>query len=205
MYRIRQSNREESCGHIGTTNCKNVDAALRLFDYLSSEEGQYLLLWGIEGKDWNMVDGKHVPNEEVLDNLIHDFDATSNETGIRKWTWFVKNGYGSDGTPYDLSTKYQLSDTALFANQAFGDSDYYDISYFNGLEPVGSSVLGLQWQKVLDIMNQNYAKIVNAASHEEATAIYNDMMQQMEDAGLSDCEAHITEQYIQRLELWGEV
>lgn len=188
-----------------TTNCKNVDAALRLFDYLSSEEGQYLLLWGIEGKDWNMVDGKHVPNEEVLDNLIHDFDATSNETGIRKWTWFVKNGYGSDGTPYDLSTKYQLSDTALFANEAFGDSDYYDISYFNGLEPVGSSVLGLQWQKVLDIMNQNYAKIVNAASHEEATAIYNDMMQQMEDAGLSDCEAHITEQYIQRLELWGEV
>ena len=35
MYRIRQSNREESCGHIGTTNCKNVDAALRLFDHLS--------------------------------------------------------------------------------------------------------------------------------------------------------------------------
>lgn len=65
-------------------------------------------------------------------------------------------------------------------------------------------MLGLQWQKVLDVMNQNYAKIVNASSHDEATAIYNDMMQQMEDAGLAECEDHITEQYIQRLELWGE-
>lgn len=29
-------------------------------------------------------------------------------------------------------------------------------------------------------------------------------MQQMEDAGLKDCEAYITEQYLQRLDLWGE-
>lgn len=62
-----------------TKNCKHVDAALRLYDYLASEEGQYLLLWGIEGKDWNMVDGKHVPDQEVLDGLLHDFDNTSNE------------------------------------------------------------------------------------------------------------------------------
>lgn len=187
-----------------TKNCKHVDAALRLYDYLASEEGQYLLLWGIEGKDWNMVDGKYVPDQEVLDGLLHDFDNTSNETGIRKWTWFIKNGNGSDGTPYDLSTKYQLSATGTFANQVFGDSDYYDTIYYNSLEPVGSSVLGLQWQKVTDVMTQNYAKIVNAASHEEAQSIYQDMMQQMEDAGLKDCEESITEQYLQRLELWGE-
>lgn len=187
-----------------TKNCKDVDAALRLYDYLASEEGQYLLLWGIEGKDWNMVDGKHVPDQDVLDGLLNDFDATSNETGIRKWTWFIKNGNGSDGTPYDLATKYEMTDTGKFAQQVFGDSDYQDIGYFNGLEPVGSSVLGLQWQKVADIMTQNYSKIVNAASHDEATAVYNDMMQQMEDAGLKDCEEYITEQYQQRLELWGE-
>lgn len=65
-------------------------------------------------------------------------------------------------------------------------------------------MLGLQWQKVTDVMTQNYAKIVNAASHEEAQSIYQDMMQQMEDAGLKDCEESITEQYLQRLELWGE-
>lgn len=190
-----------------TDNCKNVDAALRLIDYLSSEEGQYLMMWGVEGQDWTMENGKHVPDEEVLDNLINDFDNTSNETGIRKWTWFIKNGNGSDGTPYDLSTKYDLTDTAEFSAQVFGESDYYDTSYYNGLEPVSSlePLLSLKWQKVSDIMNQNYSKIVNASTHEEAEAVYENMISQMEDAGLNECEEYITQQYQQRLEVWGDI
>lgn len=187
-----------------TKNCKNVDAALRLIDYLASEEGQYLMMWGVEGQDWTLQDGKHLPNQEVLDGLLTDFDNTSNETGIRKWTWFIKNGNGSDGTPYDLATKYEMTDTGKFANEVFGDSDYYDTIYYNGLEPVGSSPLGLKWQKVADIMTQNYSKIVNASSHEEAQAVYDDMLAQMDAAGLQECEEYITQQYQERLKLWGE-
>ena len=187
-----------------TNNCKNVDAALRVMDYLASEEGQYLLLWGVEGEHWTMENGQHVPNQEIFDALVNDFDTTSNETGIRKWTWFIKNGLGSDGTPYDLATKYDLTDTAAFANEAFGESDCWDTADYAGLEPAGSTTLGLQWQKVADIMSQNYSKIVDAADNEAAIAVYESMIQEMDAAGLKDCEQYITEQYQARMELWNE-
>ena len=185
-----------------TKNCKNVDAAMKLINYLVSEEGQYLLMWGIEGEHWTMENGVHVPKPEVLDSLINNFEATSNETGIRKWTWFVKNGCGSDGTPYDLATKYQMNDTAAFANEVIGASDSWDAADFGGLEPAGSTPLGLQWQKVADVMNQNYSKIVEAADHNAATAAYEAMLAEMEAAGLSECEKYITEQYQARMALW---
>lgn len=186
-----------------TKNCRNVDAAMKLVDYLASEEGQYLLLWGIEGEHWNMENGVHVPNQETFQGLLNDFEATSNETGIRKWTWFVKNGYGSDGTPYDLTTKYQTTDTAAFANEVFADgSDAWDTAELNGLDPAGSTPLGLQWQKVADVMSQNTSKIVEAADHNAAAAAYSVMIDEMNASGLEACEEYISEQYQARMELW---
>lgn len=187
-----------------TNNCENVDAAMRLVDYLASEEGQYLLMWGVEGEHWTMENDVHVPNADILQKLSDDFDATSNETGIRKWTWFVKNGDGSDGTPYDLVTKYDMTDTAAFANECFGESDQWDTAEFSGLEPAGSSALGLKWQKVQDIYNQVYSKIINASGSDEATSVYEGMIQEMESTGLGECEEYITEQYQARMALWNE-
>lgn len=187
-----------------TNNCKNVEAAMKLIDYLASEEGQYLLMWGVEGEHWTMEDGVHVPKADVLESLKTDFDTTSNETGIRKWTWFIKNGFGSDGTPYDLANKYEMIDTAAFANECFGDSDNWDTADFQNLEPAGSTPLGLSWQKVQDVYNQNYSKVINAASNEEASENFDNMLQEMDNAGLSDCEAYINEQYQERMKLWYE-
>ncbi len=42
---------------------------IKFMNFLASEEGQYLLMWGIEGKDWDMEDGKHVPRPETLQAL----------------------------------------------------------------------------------------------------------------------------------------
>lgn len=185
-----------------TDNCENPEAAMKLMNYLASEEGQYLLLWGVEGEHWTIEDGVHVPNAEVYENLKNDYDSTSNETGIRKWTWFIKNGYGSDGTPYDLSTKYELSATAAFANQAFGESDSWDTADFANLEPAGSTTLGLKWQKISDIYTQYYSKVINAANADEAASVFDAMLAEMENAGLAECEAYITEQYNARMDLW---
>lgn len=185
-----------------TSNCKNPEAAIKLMDFLASEEGQYLLLWGIEGEHWDMVDGVHVPKQELVDGFLTDFDKTKLETGVRKWTWFIKNGYGTDGTPYDMSTKYEQQPTAVFANQAFDENDNWDTAEFTGLEPAGSSADGLKWQKIQDIYNQNFPNIVNASDAESAMAVYEAMVAEMEAAGLADVEAYISEQYSERMELW---
>lgn len=186
-----------------TNNCKNPEAAMKLIDFLVSEEGQYLMMWGIEGQHWNMQDDKHVPNEEIVKGFKTDWDNESLSTGIRKWTWFIKNGYGSDGTPYDMAAKYELSSTAEFANKSFGESDAWDTSDFEGLTPAGSTPEGLKWKKIQDLYDQNFSKIVDASSEEEAVSIYNSMLQDMEDAGLQDVESYITKAYQERMKLWG--
>lgn len=186
-----------------TNNCKNPEAAMKLIDFLVSEEGQYLMMWGIEGEHWNMQDGKHVPNPDIVKGFKTDWDKESLSTGIRKWTWFIKNGYGSDGTPYDMAAKYELSATAEFANKSFGESDAWDTSDFSGLTPAGSTPEGLKWRKIQDVYDQNFPKIVDASSEEEAVSIYNSMLQEMENSGLQDVESYITKAYQERMNLWG--
>lgn len=186
-----------------TNNCKNPEAAMKLIDFLASEEGQYLMMWGIEGENYDIVDGKHVPHQDLIDGFQTDRDATVQKTGARKWTWFIKNGNGSDGTPYDV-TKYEVSKTTQLAQDRFGESDQWDTSEFDGLTPAGSTPEGLKWQKIEDIFDQEFPKIVNASSHDEAMAEYDKMLSDMENAGLEEVEKVITENYQERMELWGE-
>lgn len=186
-----------------TKNCKNPEAAMKMINYLASEEGQYLLMWGIEGTNWNMVDGKHVPNDDLIEGFETDFDKTKLDTGVRKWTWFVKNGNGTDGTPYDV-TQYKVKETRQVAMNHFGESDRWDTAEFEGLTPAGSTPDGLKWQKIQDIYDQEYPKIVNADSHDAAMEEYDKMISEMNDAGLEDVEKVITQNYQDRMKLWNE-
>lgn len=186
-----------------TKNCKNVDAALKLIDFLASEEGQYLMMWGLEGKTWNMENGVHVPTEEILKEITTDIDTVKATYGIRKWTWFIKNGMGSDGTPYDLYS-YEKTTTSKIANQHFGESDRWDTAEFDGITPDGSTPEGLSWQKIQDLYSQAFPQIVNASSYDEAMNLYQQLLNDMDAAGLSDVEKIFTEKYNAKMELWGE-
>lgn len=81
-------------------------------------------------------------------------------------------------------------------------SDAWDTAELNGLDPAGSTPLGLQWQKVADVMSQNTSKIVEAADHNAAAAAYSVMIDEMNASGLEACEEYISEQYQARMELW---
>lgn len=186
-----------------TKNCKNPEAAMKMINYLASEEGQYLLMWGIEGTNWNMEDGKHVPNDDLIEGFQTDFDKIQLDTGVRKWTWFVKNGNGTDGTPYDV-TQYKVKETRQVAMNHFGENDRWDTAEFTGLTPAGSTPDGLKWQKIQDIYDQEYPKIVNADSHDAAMEEYDKMISEMNDAGLEDVEKVITQNYQERMKLWNE-
>lgn len=51
-----------------TTACENVDVMLKFYDYLFTEEGSLLANYGIEGLTYNMVDGKPVFTDLVLND-----------------------------------------------------------------------------------------------------------------------------------------
>jgi len=51
-----------------TTACEDVELAAKWFDYITTDEASLLLAYGIEGETFEMVDGKPVPNDMILNN-----------------------------------------------------------------------------------------------------------------------------------------
>ena len=100
-----------------TNNCENLDAALAFVDYCASQEGQDLLLWGIEGEDYTIEDGVRTPVGDIVERFKADNTKMQEETGITRWTWFVKNGnHEDDGTPSRISMA-KKDITAQFAEK----------------------------------------------------------------------------------------
>lgn len=186
-----------------TDNCKNMDAVLKVIDFLASEDGQYLMLWGIEGEDWSYVDGKRTPKQEILDEVQEDINQAKKDTAIRRWTWFIKNGLGSDGSPYDMMTKYEISEASRLGNERF-QTDRWDTSLYSNLEPASGTDEALIWKNVTDIYEKAYPRLINASSAEECIRLYHKMIEDMETEGLAKAERVITENYKKRVELWGK-
>lgn len=187
---------------IGITKAnKYPEETIKLFDFLASEEGQYLLMWGVEGKDWTIENGVHVPNEKTIPGFREDWGAYSKETGIRKWSWFVKNGYGSDGTPYDLVTKYDLDAVASHALISMAGS-VWDTAPYDNVSPTSGTPEALAEQKCNDIIDQYFAQMVYAQSDDEVKTLYNDMMSELEANDAAAVEKIYTENYQAHLKLW---
>lgn len=68
----------------------NPEEIVKLMDYLSTYEGQLLCLYGVEGVSYDMVDGKPVLKQEVLDamaagdskTLINTYGAAFDGSGV---------------------------------------------------------------------------------------------------------------------------
>jgi putative aldouronate transport system substrate-binding protein len=185
---------------ISKTN-KDPVRTIKMLDYLASEEGQYLLMWGIEGKDWDMKDGKHVPRPEILDAFSKDWNNASKTTGIRKWTWMIKNGPGTDGTPFDLIGRYKSDPTTDLAIKNLADTSY-DTAAYDNLGPAGGTAEAIMEQKVNEAVNKYYLKMALAPSEQQVTDLYKQMMQEVEAAGLSKLEKIYNDNYQTRLKLW---
>lgn len=184
-----------------TVNNKHPEETIKFLNFLASEEGQYLLMWGVEGTNWTMQDGKHVPNEDVIPGFREDWGGYSEKTGIRKWTWVIKNGYGSDGTPYDLVGKYQLDKPAAHARVSMVNS-VWDTAIYDNIGPEGGTPEALVEQKIKDVIDQGFSKMVYASSEEEVKDEYNKMLDELEANDAASIEAIYTENYQKQKALW---
>ncbi|MGG4147484.1 extracellular solute-binding protein [Paenibacillus algorifonticola] len=174
---------------------------IKFFDYLASEEGQYLLMWGVEGKDWEMKDSKHTPIGDIVDRFQSEWDKTVEATGIRRYTWFINNGSGSDGTPFDMATKYDRDARNLHSKVALEDS-IWDTSEYENLGPDAGTPEALIAQKYEDIKRSSIAKIIMAKTESEAISQYDSMIKEMNAIGMDKLETIVNEKYEARMKLW---
>ncbi|WP_138493635.1 ABC transporter substrate-binding protein [Paenibacillus pinistramenti] len=100
-----------------TTACKDPVRAIKFLDWLSSDEGQVLRNWGIEGRQYEMENGKRVIPEDVLNRKVNDAANFTKETGIGLYNIFgVHYGDGvKDSTGNYYTTNYPEQITASYS------------------------------------------------------------------------------------------
>lgn len=184
-----------------TKENKSPERTIQFLDFMASEEGQYLAQWGIKGVSWDLVNGKHEPLPNILDNFAKDFNKYSTESGIRKYAIVFKGGLGEDGTPYDMSVRYKRDEVATHAIKALGDT-CYDTSPLDNLGPDAGTPESLMATKIDDISKSAIPKIMLSKNESEVVSLYTKMISDMESAGMSKVEKIRSENYKKRLELW---
>lgn len=184
-----------------STKNKYVKKTMEFFNFLAGEEGQYLMLWGIEGKQWNMVGGKHQPVEGTPFSWGAGWAEYQQATGVRSWTWFIKNGYGSDGTPYDLIRQYKRDAVTSHAIKSMAGS-VWDMAPYENLGPVAGTAEALSEQKCKDIMTKGFPDMVSAPSADAVKQIYDKMLRDLQANGAETVEAIYTKNYAARMKLW---
>lgn len=116
-----------------SANCKYPEKAMELLEYLNSDEGSRLVRTGIQGEDWDVVDGKPELIGKRLDNFVSnntqekDYADKASPQGIGKYAWMCSTqaiNPAADDYPYDLTNSKEY--TMLSVSAADKDfSDYY--------------------------------------------------------------------------------
>ncbi len=85
-----------------STSCENPEEAVKWIDYWYSDEGYMLMNFGVEGKTYNMIDGKPVYTDEILhssenlsinETLSMHCRATQSAPGLRQAPEYLEQYY----------------------------------------------------------------------------------------------------------------
>ena len=203
-----------------STACKDPVRAIKFLDYLASDEAQVLFNWGIEGKHYNVVNGKRVIPDEVQKQKANDNNAFTRTTGIGNYGISLRYGNGvKDKTGNFYTTTFPEQILASYSDAEKVALKAYKVSFWNDLLPKPSSFkpkawaaawsipvaqdspLSEFWNKEQDITRKFIPKAI-LGSPEEFDKTYDDMLVELKKSvgNLEDLETQLVQD---RLKLWG--
>jgi putative aldouronate transport system substrate-binding protein len=129
-----------------TKSCKDPIRAIKFLDYLSSEEGQVLINWGVKGKQYNIVNGKRVIPPEVNEMKINDNTTFKRTTGLGSYFWSLRYGDGiKDSTGNYYSTNYPEQILTSYSTEDKAALKAYGVTYWGDLLPKASEFKPVPW------------------------------------------------------------
>ncbi|CAH1220948.1 MULTISPECIES: ABC transporter substrate-binding protein [unclassified Paenibacillus] len=204
-----------------TTSNPDPVRTIKFFDYLASEEGQVLINWGVEGKHYEVKDGKRVIPADVLDQKVNNAAAFQKETGIGLYTNMTGH-YGdgvkdSTGNYYTTNFPEQIvasySDAEKETLKAYGATTWKDLFPKEDEFPVkawgaaynlptpGDSDYNVIYQKTQDIIRKRIPEAI-LSPVDKFDSVYDTMLADLETAGATKMEQQYTELIQNRVKLW---
>ncbi|WP_100407813.1 extracellular solute-binding protein [Bacillus solitudinis] len=166
-----------------TKNNKNPEASIKLMEFMLSEEGQKLGLWGIEGEHWTW-------NEEGYPQFNYDVndEEYKGEEGIYWWGLLggsaVSEGIGNYVPGLQSTEGFQMAKERTIYRPELGlvnpDPDTEERNILTSIQ---------------EMIKNEETKIYLAKSEEEAVAAYEQMMANAEKIGIEQLEEWATEEY----------
>lgn len=200
-----------------------VDEAFDFLDWMASEEAQILVNWGIEGVNYEIVDGKRVQLDEDRENAQTNSNY-SFETGIGQYIHpFPQWGTAavdSNGQSISRTTaediRINFAESEIETLEAYGADLWVDI--FPAAEDLGIPNHGRAWeiplptdsqvnivqQRADDYTTQKVTEAILAAP-EQFDAIWDEMLSELESMNIDQANEEMTDIINRRIELWGEV
>ncbi len=116
---MARRDRVSECGWGISSQNKDPETAIRWMDYWFTEEGRRLMNFGIEGEDYDMVDGKPV----FKDSVLHGDQSVANYLK-------AKGGQGNVGFHQDFEYERQWTNPiALKGIEAYTQNGYFQEKY----------------------------------------------------------------------------
>lgn len=173
-----------------TKACKDVDAALRLLDFLASDEGFMLVRYGVQGVHWDMENGKPTAKKEYFDKFAAD---TSGKLIARK-NEGLEIGFNSM-TGLDRINSVGGGDIWLDEERIAAMDNARKILRPNGIKvitaynPGDVIVKSEQWEMLkpsMDKTGEAWKEAVYAKSDEAALKILNELREQIKKTGYDE-------------------
>jgi hypothetical protein len=176
--------------------CKDPEAAVRFIDYIDSEEGEKLVLYGVEGTHYtNDSDGKPKPTDEWLKKFRENPKSLWNE-GIRSiYSMFI-----SADKRATLFGEFEYG-MRLVPNPVFEDmKSRTKIPLYDGFRVDYLGVNYPKFSEVMDTINSlpSETKAFFAKSDEEARKILEDIRKQAVAGGIQEYEAFLNAEAAKR-------
>lgn len=191
-----------------TKSCKYPVKAIQFLDFICSDEGQMLFNWGIEGVNYEMVDGKPVRSAEEIAKANSDPDYAK-KTGIENYPGFPRYGEGAvdeNGISYTRYTKesvvaeydeQQKEACAALGIEALTDifpqPDEFELRPFSPIWAYQKPQELQDMETVLnDIAQKQLVKCV-MCSEADFDATWDAFQKDLADNGVEECQKQYTE------------
>lgn len=188
---------QSSLGWSGTfisKNCKDPEAAIRFLQQMFTPEMQQLTQMGREGIDFTFDEnGFPVYSEEWKASVAADTNKVDYNT------WFYLGG----STIIEAEGRVAQMEKEWY-EEAYPEirKRYENLPWIEAARPIGEIDEKIAEDKVSEMVMPYEQKIIQAATPEEAAALYDELITNAEKSGLASVEAYITEHVAELMPLY---
>ena len=182
-----------------SNSCSDPEAAIKFLHYASSPEGDILLQWGIEGRDW-VYDDKGAPRipEETIQRRQSDWNSYAEESGYRTYNFGIN--FADHVIEY-----YTFTSNPMLKNVWDMHKNYsYAKLYMMSNDPDAGTLAAIIYQQVGDEFRQRFPEVVMAESESEAVVLFEKLVEDLYAMDLVTVETAWNEKAQRTKDIFGE-